>query len=58
MKLYSVCFSPTGGTKKVADLLAAGLTEKQALYVDLMDRKITRGFALFMSADVICCLKF
>lgn len=53
MKLYSVCFSPTGGTKKVADLLAAGLTEKQVLHVDLMDRKITRGFALFMSADVV-----
>ena len=26
MKLYEICFSPTGGTKKAADMLANGLT--------------------------------
>lgn len=26
MKLYEICFSPTGGTKKAADMLVNGLT--------------------------------
>lgn len=38
MKLYEICFSPTGGTKKAADMLANGLTcEIQP--VDLTDSK-------------------
>ncbi len=38
MKLYEICFSPTGGTKKVADMLANSLTEK-IQHVDLTDSK-------------------
>ncbi|MGI6008042.1 MAG: 4Fe-4S binding protein [Ruminococcus sp.] len=38
MKLYGICFSPTGGTKKTADMLAEGLNgEIQS--VDLTDSK-------------------
>lgn len=36
MKVYEICFSPTGGTKKVADLLSKELTE-DILSVDLTD---------------------
>lgn len=28
MKLYEICFSPTGGTKKAADMLANGLADE------------------------------
>ncbi len=41
MKLYEICFSPTGGTKKTADLLTEGLTEsaEAKVFVDLTDSK-------------------
>lgn len=38
MTLYEICFSPTGGTRKAADLLAAGLTG-DPFCVDLTDPK-------------------
>lgn len=38
MKLYEICFSPTGGTQKAADLLAGHLAEEHA-FVDLTDSK-------------------
>lgn len=36
MSVYKITFSPTGGTQKVADILAAELTEK-AVFVDLLE---------------------
>lgn len=36
MKLYEICFSPTGGTQKAADILAQALSQ-EILYVDLTD---------------------
>lgn len=36
MKLYEICFSPTGGTKKAADMLAAELAE-EIQFIDLTD---------------------
>ena len=38
MKLYEICFSPTGGTKKVADVLTEALSQ-EALPVDLTDSR-------------------
>jgi ferredoxin/methylmalonyl-CoA mutase cobalamin-binding subunit len=38
MKLYEITFSPTGGTRKVADLLTAALGG-EAVSVDLMDSR-------------------
>ena len=36
MKLYEICFSPTGGTKKAADMLAEEWEEKP-VFLDLTD---------------------
>ena len=38
MKLYEICFSPTGGTKKAADMLANGLADDPQ-FIDLTDSK-------------------
>lgn len=38
MKIYEICFSPTGGTKAAADMLVKGLTGEVA-QVDLTDSK-------------------
>lgn len=38
MKLYEICFSPTGGTKRAADMLASGLTG-EIRSVDLADSR-------------------
>mgnify|MGYP002988309875 CR=1 FL=1 len=38
MKFYEICFSPTGGTKKAADMLAEKLAE-EIQSVDLTDYK-------------------
>lgn len=38
MKLYEICFSPTGGTRKVADMLAGGLAD-EIRFVDLTDSR-------------------
>lgn len=37
MKFYEITFSPTGGTKKAADILSRGLSE-EILEIDLCDR--------------------
>lgn len=42
MKFYEITFSPTGGTKKAADLLSGGLSE-QISEIDLCDRTV--GFS-------------
>lgn len=38
MKVYEICFSPTGGTKKAADILAGALAEEFAS-IDLTDSR-------------------
>ena len=38
MEFYEICFSPTGGTKKAADILAEQLSE-EIHPVDLTDSK-------------------
>lgn len=38
MKLYEICFSPTGGTKKAADVLANGLCD-DSQFIDLTGSK-------------------
>ena len=38
MKLYEIYFSPTGGTKKVADVVAAALNGR-AEQIDLIKRR-------------------
>lgn len=38
MKFYEICFSPTGGTKKTADILTNVLTDNASL-IDLTDRQ-------------------
>ena len=38
MKFYEICFSPTGGTKKTADILTNVLTDHASL-IDLTDRQ-------------------
>ena len=48
MALYSIFFSPTGGTKKCADLLAAGLGSAQC--IDLTVRGTVQAFG----ADDVC----
>ena len=49
MKIYELCFSPTGGTKKAADILAHGLSEK-VTDIDLTDRNFNFG-AVSLSED-------
>lgn len=38
MKLYKICFSPTGGTNKVSDILASGLSD-EVITIDLTEGK-------------------
>lgn len=51
MKFYEILFSPTGGTKKAADILMAGLTDTP-VQVDLMDREADFGAIPFTAEDV------
>lgn len=51
MKLYEICFSPTGGTKKAADILANEMGE-DVLFVDLTDRKNKFSDILLAEDDV------
>jgi len=50
MKIYEICFSPTGGTKKVADALAGRIAE-ETRYVDLTDPKMEFGGISLTPAD-------
>lgn len=38
MKIYEICFSPTGGTRKVADSLAAAWGRDAVTFLDLTER--------------------
>lgn len=48
---YNICFSPTGGTQKVADILANECAEKKTV-VDLTDRKLNFGSISLSGDDV------
>ena len=49
---YEITFSPTGGTKKCADLLSAAWSEKTE--IDLMDRKA--DFSKYTFTEEYTCL--
>lgn len=51
MKLYNIVFSPTGGTKKVADILTAAL-EEENIFIDLTDSKQDFGAITLAQEDV------
>ena len=51
MKMYELCFSPTGGTQKVADILTGALTD-EAVRVDLADHKTNFGAVALTQEDV------
>lgn len=51
MPCYEIIFSPTGGTKKVAGLLADAL-EADAHTIDLLDRQTDYGAYVFSPADL------
>ncbi len=51
MKLYKICFSPTGGTQRAADLLAQGLSD-EAVTVDLTDAGADFAAVPFRPEDV------
>lgn len=51
MKYYEILFSPTGGTKKVADILMNTLCD-ESIQVDLMDREADFAAQTFQPQDV------
>ena len=51
MKLYELCFSPTGGTRKVTDILAGGLADRIER-VDLTDSRIDCSAIALAQEDV------
>lgn len=51
MNVYELCFSPTGGTQKAADLLTGALTEK-IVRVDLTDPKANFSTVSLTEEDV------
>lgn len=52
MRTYKITFSPTGGTKRVADLVA-GVFTKDCIHIDLTDRELDFK-ALHFSTEDIC----
>lgn len=50
MKIYEICFSPTGGTRKVADCLAAAWSRDAVTFLDLTER--TAGPAALTADDL------
>ncbi len=50
MKIYEICFSPTGGTRKVADCLAAAWSRNAVTFLDLTER--TAGPAALTADDL------
>lgn len=50
MKMYEICFSPTGGTQKTADILAKGLAD-QIVQVDLTDSRTNFGTVALTEED-------
>ena len=51
MNYYNIVFSPTGGTQKVADILAGQLTENAAT-IDLCNRNTDFGIFSFEQDDI------
>lgn len=51
MKVYEICFSPTGGTQKTADALTHALAE-QAVSVDLTDSQTDFNKITLMPDDL------
>lgn len=51
MKVYEIYFSPTGGTKKVADILAKGM-EREIVVVDLIQQSQSLNSISFSKEDV------
>ncbi|MGN1140747.1 MAG: EFR1 family ferrodoxin [Oliverpabstia sp.] len=54
MKYYEIVFSPTGGTKKVADILINKLADESA-YIDLCDRDADFSF-ISLKEDNFCLI--
>lgn len=52
MKIYEITFSPTGGTKKVADMLTSEWSS-EIFPVDLTDSKTDLGSLAFTPEDVV-----
>lgn len=52
MDFYNICFSPTGGTGKVADVLAEGLF-KESIRIDLTDKETDYRGLSFRQDDVV-----
>lgn len=42
MKIHEICFSPTGGTKRVSSMLSRALTD-ETVEVDLTAREVDFG---------------
>lgn len=51
MKIYDVCFSPTGGTKRVSTMLSQALA-KETVSVDLTARDVDFGCVSLTSEDI------
>ncbi len=51
MKFYEITFSPTGGTKKAADILSRNLSE-QVAEIDLCDRKVAFSEIALAEGDI------
>lgn len=51
MEMYELCFSPTGGTQKVADILTGALAD-ESVRVDLTDSKTNFSAIALTQADV------
>ncbi len=51
MKFYEITFSPTGGTKKAADILSRNLSE-QVIEIDLCDRNVVFSEITLTEDDV------
>lgn len=45
MKTYNICFSPTGGTKKVADIVSRGFSE-QFEFIDLTEKSFDNNISI------------
>lgn len=54
MKIYEIVFSPTGGTRKAADILAKGLSEERSV-IDLSNRTADFG-KIVVEADSLCVI--
>ncbi|MCD7837761.1 MAG: 4Fe-4S binding protein [Clostridiales bacterium] len=51
MRFYEITFSPTGGTRKAADILCRGLSD-QVLTLDLCDRKVDFAQIMLEKEDI------